>query len=193
MTELPTVAVDLDGVLADTITASCKIINARYSKHYEPANFTTWRAWEITDLSVDEFFRALDEAWLDWRKIPPTEPNLAQKVERLKKICNIDIVTGRSPHTVAPAKSWLKQQGIAFNSFVRTNSGMDKLNLNYRVYIDDSPELMSALPSKHDKRGIIYTQPWNRETSTPIGVYRVDSWNEIPKKVLHILRQERSG
>jgi len=193
LTELPTVAVDLDGVLADTITASCKIINAKYSKHYEPANFTKWRAWEITDLSVDEFFWALDEAWLDWRNIPPTEPNLAQKVERLRDICNVDIVTGRSPHTVAPAKSWLKYHRIAFNSFVRTNSGMDKLNLNYEIYIDDSPDLMSALTHKHDKRGIIYTQPWNQKISIPKGVYRVDSWNEIPKKVLDIFRQKRSG
>jgi hypothetical protein len=178
-------------VLADTITASCKIINARYSKHYEPADFTTWNAWEIAQLSPNEFFRALDEAWLEWQCIPPTEERLGEKVERLVSICNVDIVTGRSPHTVAPAKSWLKHHGISFSSFVRTNSGMDKLNLSYEVYIDDSPELMSALARKTGKSGIMYTQPWNREISTRPGIYRVQSWNEIPKKVLNILRQKR--
>jgi hypothetical protein len=136
---------------------------------------------------MDEFFRTLDEAWLDWPTIPPTEEQLAEKVGRLQDFGKVDIVTARSLQTVPSAKSWLNSQKIKFNSFVRTNSGMDKVNLDYDVFIDDSPDVMAALSSRPDRHGIIYTQPWNEKVHLVRGIRRVESWNEIPEIVLKIL------
>lgn len=181
------VAVDLDGVLANTMASCCRIINLKHSTHYEVASFIRWKAWETADIPRDEFFRTLDEAWLDWRTIPPTEGQIAEKVEALTKFSRVDIVTGRSPGTVAAARSWLKNQGIKFNSFVRTNSSMDKLELDYEVFIDDSPELMAALTAKPDRNGILYTQPWNREFPIPPRIYRVDRWSQIPETARQIM------
>jgi 5'(3')-deoxyribonucleotidase len=178
----------LDGVLANTIAACCKIINDRHSTHFQASSFVHWKAWEIANISRDEFFRSLDEAWFDWRTIPPTEERLAEKVEKLRQLSNVDIVTSRSLETVASAKSWLKDQGIKFNSFVRTDSGMDKAGLGYDLFIDDSPELMSALSSKPDRYGILYAQPWNQELPTLPRICRVDSWNQIPQLVCKLLK-----
>ena len=189
---LPKLAVDLDGVLADTIVPCCRITNARYSKNLEPESITKWKAWELVGISENEFFRALDDAWSNWRNIPPTEDHLAEKVEKLLPIGIVDIVTGRSPGTVAPAKSWLKEQGIKFNSFVRTNGAMDKLRLNYEIFIDDSPELMAALAGKEGKRGVLYSQPWNREVAVGQEVSRVESWVDIPERVLDFVSERRS-
>jgi uncharacterized protein len=180
------VAVDLDGVLANTMEVCCKIINTRHSTNFEVSSFVHWRAWEIANITKGEFFRSLDDAWFNWQSIPATEDHLAEKVGRLLQFGNVDIVTGRSPETVTYAKAWLENQHIRFNSFVRTNSGIEKADLNYEVFVDDSPELMSALAFKPDGHGILYTQPWNKETKIMPRISQANSWDMIPELVRKI-------
>ena len=183
-------AVDLDGVLANTMAPVCKIINRRHSMHLGVSSLDRWKAWEILQITKDEFFRTLDEAWFDWRTIPPTEEHIAEKVGRLLEFGKVDIVTGRSLETVAPANFWLEEHGIRFNSFVRTEKGNDKAKLNYDVFIDDSPELMSQLSSDSTRYGIMYTQPWNREYPIRPHITRVNSWNQIPGMVHKIVNAQ---
>lgn len=182
------IAVDLDGVLANTMAQACKIINQRHSTHFEVSSFVQWRAWEIAKMTKEEFFRTLDQAWLEWSTIPPTEERIAEKVDRLKEFGTVDIVTGRSLETVVPANHWLKEQGILFSSFIRTNSGNDKATLNYNIFIDDSPELMSQLSSRQDACGILYTQPWNAELQRMPRIFRVNSWSQTPGIIHEIVK-----
>jgi len=184
---LPRIAVDLDGVLADTMEACCKIINTKYATHFKVSSFNRWKAWETAGISKDEFFHILDQAWFEWRSIPPTEEKLAGKVGRLLEFGEVDIVTGRSPETVPSAKCWLETQKIRFNTFIRTNSGIQKASLNYDVFIDDSPEIMLALSSKPDGYGILYTQPWNKEMGEMNKILRANSWDQIPELAHRIL------
>jgi 5'(3')-deoxyribonucleotidase len=181
------IAVDLDGVLANTIIPLCKSVNMRHSTHWEASSFVQWKAWETAHITKEEFFRTLDEAWFDWSTIPPTEEDIAEKLSRLREFGKVDLVTGRSPETVASARFWLTEQGIGFNSFVRTSSGMDKAKLNYDIFIDDSPDLMSLLTSSRDRHGILYTQPWNKNSPRMPRISRVSCWNEIPEVVRGIL------
>jgi uncharacterized HAD superfamily protein len=150
-----------------------------------------WKAWETLQITKDEFFRTLDEAWFDWRAIPPTEEHIDEKVGRLLEFGKVDIVTGRSLETVTAAKSWLKERAIRFNSFVRTEKGKDKAKLNYDVFVDDSPELMSQLSSGSRRHGILYTQPWNKEYPIRTHISRVNSWNQIPGVVQKIVNANR--
>ena len=184
---MPRIAVDLDGVLANTMVPCCQRINTRHGTNLEVSSFVEWKAWEIANISKDEFFRTLDDAWYDWRTIPPSEENLGEKIGRIVPLGSVDIVTGRSPDTVASAKSWLKHQGIEYNTFVRTESGIEKVNLSYDVFIDDSPELMAALSATRDRRGILYSQPWNRQLPEMPRIRRADSWNQIPESLRRIL------
>lgn len=173
------IAVDLDGVLANTMAPVCRMINQRHSTHFEVSSFAQWKAWEIAAITKEEFFRTLDQAWFEWSTIPPTEDHIAKKVNQLLEFGRVEIVTGRSLGTVGPANSWLKEQGIQFSSFVRTDSGNDKAGLYYDVFIDDSPELMSQLSSRR-KHGVLYTQPWNAELPRMPRICRADSWSQIP-------------
>ena len=181
------IAVDLDGVLANTMVPVCRMINQRHSAHFEVSSFVRWKAWEIAKITKDEFFRTMDQAWLEWPTIPPTEESIAEKVGRLLEFGKVDIVTGRSLATVPPAHSWLKGQGIQFSSFVRTDSGNDKARLDYDVFIDDSPELMSHVSSGSSRHGILYTQPWNRKSPIMPRIARVNSWNQVPAVVRKIV------
>jgi uncharacterized HAD superfamily protein len=183
---LLSIAVDLDGVLANTILTFCKIINARHSTRFEPSSFVRWKAWEIAHIPKEEFFRTLDEAWYDWKTLPPTEPNIAEKVGQLRKLGRVDIVTGRSPDTVAPAHSWLREHKVPFDSFVRTEGMMEKVELAYGIFIDDSPDLMGGIASTLDKYGIVYTQPWNKDAPRMGRILRVERWDQIPPLVRKI-------
>ena len=180
------IAVDLDGVLANTILPFCRIINQRHLTQFDPSSFTRWSAWEIAHIPKEEFFRTLDEAWYSWKSIPPTEDGIGEKVRRLHMLGRVDIVTGRSPDTVAPAQSWLRQHEVPFHSFVRTSGTMEKAELSYDVFIDDSPELMKGIASTLDKHGIVYTQPWNKSEPRMPRIHRVESWDQIPTAVREI-------
>jgi uncharacterized HAD superfamily protein len=159
--------------------------------HFHVSHFVHWDAWEIAHISEEEFFRTLDEAWFDWKTIPPTELDIGKKIGRLLDLGRVDIVTGRSPQTVNAAKSWLKEHEINFNSFVRTDSGSDKIRLNYDIFIDDSPEVMFQIGSNMGRHGILYTQPWNKNTPNMSGITRVEHWNEIPSAIRKIMTDTR--
>lgn len=175
------IAVDLDGVLADTMVSVCKMLNQRRSAEFSVESFNQWNAWKIAGISRNEFFGILDEAWFSWESVPPTEEALDQKVARLRNFGQIDIVTGRSPMTVPHAKAWLDKQGIKFDSFVITqNSTEAKIKLNYDLYIDDNAELMALVSSRLHGTGILYLQPWNRNAGPMPRVFRVGGWDEIP-------------
>jgi len=181
------IAVDLDGVLADTIVSVCQILNSRRPKPLTVESFDRWRAWEIAGITQDEFFAALDESWFSWETLPPTEERLDTKVGSLGRFGTVDIVTGRSSATVSQANSWLKHQGISFDSFVRTdNSTTAKLDLEYDLYIDDSSELMALLASKLHGSGILYLQPWNRNALEMPRIFKVDRWDRIPQTIEQI-------
>jgi uncharacterized HAD superfamily protein len=175
------IAVDVDGVLADTMVSVCKILNERRSTQFSVESFDQWNAWMIAGITRDEFFRTLDEAWFSWQRIPPTEEDLSKKVERLKDFGKIDIVTGRSPITVPYAKLWMERYDITFDSFVVTkDSTKGKARLNYDLYIDDNAELMTLLSSRLHGAGILYQQPWNRKAAPMPRIFRVRRWDEIP-------------
>ena len=179
---MPTrIAVDLDGVLANTIVPVCRILNQRRSTPLSVESFNQWNAWKVAGITKDQFFRTLDEAWFSWEEIPPTEDDLAEKVRPLTEFGVVDIVTGRSPTTVAAAKKWLKRQGISYDSFVRTaNSTDSKASLEYDIYIDDNAELMTFLSSIPLSTGILYLQPWNKDSAPLPRIYKAERWNEVP-------------
>jgi len=183
---LLSIAVDLDGVLANTIATFCQIINERHSTRFKPSSFVRWRAWEIAQIPRDEFFRTLDQAWYNWRNIPATEEKIGEKLNLLKPFGKVDIVTGRSPDTVPSALSWLTEHDVQFDLFVRTDGVVEKADLAYDIFIDDSPDLMTAIASSPDKFGIVYTQPWNKDTPTLSKIHRANRWEEIPYLVRKI-------
>ncbi len=183
------VAVDLDGVLAETMEAWCRIANERFGTRLKLDDLDTWTSWRKTGITKDQFFEILDQTWDAWEEIPPTEPNLAKKVAAVEKLGTLDVVTGRSKQTVEAAKQWLSRYKIPYERFVRVQGWQDKVFLNYDVYIDDAPELMPLISRNPIMHGILYTRPWNREVDEMPRVFRVDSWTQVPS----LLRQIKTG
>ena len=187
------IAVDLDGVLAEAMIVWCDLYNKRYGGALTVEDIRGWDVWKILNIPHDRFFRLLDDAWRDWEKMPPTEPDVGKQVGLLREFAAVDIVTGRSIRTVSQAKQWLKAHAVPYDRFVRTESNLAKINLNYDVFVDDSPELMELIASKSKALGILYTRPWNRDTQPPAVVRRVTRWNEIPPIVRSVATGPRAA
>jgi len=174
------IAVDLDGVLAETMEAWCKRANDFLGTNYTITDLDTWASWRKLGITREQFFQFLNEAWDDWQSIPPTEPRLAEKVRKITNAGQIDVVTGRSKESVRAAKQWLADQNIPYERFVRVPGWKDKIFLNYDVYIDDAPELMPLISRNPLMWGILYSRPWNRTVPELRQIFRVERWAEIP-------------
>ena len=185
------IAVDLDGVLAEAMIGWCELYNQRHGQSLSFEDIRAWNVWKIVKIQRDEFFRILDDAWLQWERIPATEEDVGEQVKLLREFGSVDVVTGRSARTVASAKEWLNAHSVTYDRFVRTESTLAKIRLDYDVLVDDSPTLMQLIASKSMALGILYTRPWNRDARIPTVVRRVSRWAEVPPIVRAVSRRPR--
>lgn len=177
------IGVDLDGVLAEAMIVWCDLYNKRYGGSLTFEDIHAWEVWKIVKITRDQFFRLLDDSWLEWRRMPSTEEDVGEQVKRLREFGTVDVVTGRSMRTVTQAKEWLKAHEIPYDRFVRTESTLAKIRLDYDVFVDDSPRLMERIASRSTALGILYTRPWNRDAHMPSVIRRANSWAEVPPMV----------
>jgi len=174
------IAVDLDGVLAESMLVWCERANKEFGIRSKMEELDSWASWKKFPISKDDFYRILDESWDEWREIPPTEPDVAEKVARIEKFGDLDIVTGRSKRTVQAAKNWVDNQKVRYRRFVRVLGWRDKILLDYDVYIDDAPDLMPLISRSPKAWGILYERPWNRSVVDMPKVLKAKSWQKVP-------------
>jgi uncharacterized HAD superfamily protein len=185
------IAVDLDGVLAESMFVWCDHANKEFGTHLTMEDLDSWSSWKKFPMTKDDFYRMLDESWDDWQKIPPTEPGIAAKVAPIEKFGDLDIVTGRSKRTVEAARSWVDNQKIRYSHFVRVLGWRDKIFLNYDVYIDDAPDLMPLLSQSPNAWGVLYERPWNRSVRVMPKVLKARSWEQVPALLTRIQSSKR--
>src|SRR4030067_2812438 len=107
------------------MSAWCELDNRRYGQSMSLEDIRAWDVWKIVKIPRDAFFRILDDAWLEWEKIPPTEEGVGDQVGLLHELGTVDVVTGRSLRTVPFAKEWLKAHSVPYHRFVRTDSTLE--------------------------------------------------------------------
>ena len=174
------IAVDLDGVLAESMLVWCERANKEFGTRLSMEHIDSWSWWKRTPISKDDFYRILDESWDEWSAIPPTEPQIAEKVARIEKFGDLDIVTGRSKRTVKAARDWVDSQKVRYRSFVRVFGWRDKILLDYDVYIDDAPDLMPLISHSPTAWGVLYERPWNRSVGDLPRVLKAKNWGQVP-------------
>ena len=153
------IALDVDGVLADVIIPwldHSNKIRTKISKH----EITDWDFWKKLDIDRYDFYDELSSCWRNWIDIPPTEVGLCDLTEKLSELAHVDIVTARERSTDQFVKDWLRHHGIKYDRYVSVISGPMKADLDYDVFIDDSP-LNAAKIIGNKKRIFLYSQPWN--------------------------------
>lgn len=174
------IALDVDGVLADVMLCWIEKSNRRRDR-LTKEQITSWDFWRDLGIGGHEFFGELSECWRDWRSVPPTEEGLSEKTRRLSELGRVDIVTAREKSTGGCVRRWLDLHGIVFDGYVEVAAGTLKADLDYDVFIDDSP-LNAAAFIRKNRPVLLYGQPWNADFDDPRAV-RVSSLAEAADKI----------
>ena len=174
------IALDVDGVLADVIKSWLNYSNTirpKISKH----DISDWDFWKKFQINRFDFYTELSSSWKDWNSIPPTEENLSTVTKNLSNLGQVDIVTARERSTDSFVKNWLNHHNISYDNYVSVIDGPMKADLDYDVFIDDSP-LNAAKFLKNNKKVILYSQPWNQHVSEN-QLHRVSNLLEAIEKI----------
>jgi len=177
------IALDVDGVLADVILPWIEKSNLRRSR-LTKEQITSWDFWRDRNIDRYDFYRELSDCWKDWKGIPPTEKNLSESTERLSEFGRVDVVTARERSTDGFVRQWLEFHDISFDSYVSVVDGTLKADLDYDLFIDDSPHNASALVEKN-KPVLLYGQPWNAGLGGP-KLTRISSLGDAVEKISQI-------
>ena len=164
------IALDVDGVLADVITPWL-IHNNKVRQTISKQDITDWDFWQRFNIDRFTFYEELSTCWHDWSQIPPTEQNLSDTVRDMSAYAQIDIVTAREKSTDSYVKSWLDSHKITYDNYVSVVDGPMKADLDYDIFIDDSPLNASSF-LRNGKTVMLYSQPWNRDLAS-VGLRRI--------------------
>jgi 5'(3')-deoxyribonucleotidase len=177
------IALDVDGVLADVIDTWLN-----YSNQTRPSiskeEISSWDFWKKFKINRYDFYKELTLCWKNWNTLPPTEPNLDRITQNLSEFGQVDIVTARELSTDNFVKDWLEFHGIIYDKYVSVADGTMKANLDYDLFIDDSP-LNAEKFSEQKKNFLLYSQPWNKHISTLNGTRihsLIDAVNQLKSK-----------
>jgi uncharacterized HAD superfamily protein len=169
------IALDLDGVLADTIRVWLRIWNEERFPKLTYESIDTWDFWRKLGIPESEFAGVFARAWRMWEEIPPLEEGLAEKVRRLSELGRVDVVTGRPVEERERVVLWLGKHGIDYERLVV--GATDKIRLGYNVYIDDSP-IVATQGASSGRLVLLRDQPWNREVRSNYYVRRIRGLEE---------------
>ncbi|MCX8203350.1 MAG: hypothetical protein N3H32_03425 [Nitrososphaeria archaeon] len=164
------IALDLDGVLANTMKVWLEIWNAERFPRLEYESVDEWDFWKRLGITEAEFGAMFSRAWSRWPEIPPAEDRLAEKVRALSELGKVDVVTGRPKEDERHIRSWLELHSVEYRALVIGVAR--KAELGYDVYIDDSPRLAEDLVGR---RGVLLLrdQPWNKSVRDDSKVRRI--------------------
>lgn len=126
------VALDLEEVLADTISEACRSTDSIEAEDFH--------SWDLDDHTWQVYSGVSDALWRhDPLSIPPVEPSLNEYTADIQQKADVlDIVTARL-HVDESVELWLEHHDIEYDGIVSTRT--PKYELEYDLYIDDNPEM----------------------------------------------------
>ena len=174
------IALDVDGVLADVILSWIEINNQNRTK-ISKNDVTSWDFWKQFNIDRFDFYSELNKCWENWNSIPPTEKNLQESTKLLNQNATVDIVTAREQYTDTFVKNWLNHFNISYDNYVSVIDGTMKADLDYDLFIDDSPLNAEKFTLKN-KKFLLYNQPWNQNIQLK-NVNRISNLFDVVKLI----------
>lgn len=176
-------AVDVDGVLADTYTPFCKLLSEKVGRQIQKSDLTLYgigAAFGIPQQSIREM---LSRVWADWPRISPVEEHIHDTFDKLRELFSIVIATARSAETIHHVKSWLHHVNLEYDNFCPVTRPADKVGLKFDVLVDDYIKNVEDAINA-GRTGILYAQPYNDRLKLPDGALKVNSLAEIHQLAL---------
>lgn len=178
------IAIDLDGVLANSIAVWIQIWNERYSPRLRYEDVDEWDFWRKLGIDEGLFASIFNEAWESWGSIPPMEDDLPAKVERLRRFGGVDVITGRPKSNAPYIRNWLRMHAIPHDD-LRIGVA-SKARLPHAVFIDDSPANAGEI-ALTGRPVLLRDQPWNKHVKENRLIRRIPDLDEAIRVISRLL------
>jgi len=194
------IAVDIDGVILDTMVIFCEIYNEIYEgskgfKKRTKEDVTSWQFnhdWNLPDTALWHIFDKVAEQLLF---VPTVDPHASIVMRKLRSKFIVDIVTAREEGDrdllVRRLHKSRIMEGVQYDALhiVDRHDFTAKIDMDYDIYIDDSPNLADGIREYKDKLIILYNQPWNKHIKEEGNIIRAKNWREVWKIILLVNKQ----
>jgi len=176
------VGIDIDGVLADTVTSMAVWSRIVYGKGFDPKSVTTWDLTECTDLTSNEVEDMINSPNLYSSALPyHFGPDVIRLMAERQACTYIWFVSARPTITLGATAAWLNWHHIAEAGTLKIDV-TDKENFadqhGVNVFIEDNPQTVLKLANICEFV-LMPTRPWNNMIKLPRNVYPVSGWLEI--------------
>lgn len=180
---MKSVGIDIDGVLADFVSAMVDVIRYKMGitslpENYRPSDWS-WLSSNISAGTMKEAWRIIDQTEDFWMKLQPIYPNIENMkkffLKHADKDFDIYFITARNEGAGRSVKtqseSWLRyhlNDPDAVVTVLPTNSGMHKVDILYALDIDfsiddHSPTVTNAKSTIKKHKAYLLDQPWNQD------------------------------
>ncbi len=189
------VAIDIDEVLADFLSAYLRFCNARSRTSFTREQFRSYRFEDVLGGTREDML-ALTHEFHDGGhllSIPPL-PAAQEGIARLARSHELIVVTSR-PHAIErETREWIERHFPGVFSAVhltnefssdgpRTTKALVCLAHGAKLIVDDNLDY-AAQCAQAGVPALLLDAPWNRAAALPDGVTRVRSWDEIVAEVM---------
>ncbi|MFZ3148963.1 MAG: hypothetical protein WA137_07965 [Methanothrix sp.] len=182
------IAVDIDGVLADQVSAVLLEIEKDYGQKYSKSDINRAH-WSFDGIEIwTEIARLLADPEYVMRV-----PLIEGSQQAVKQLAEHDllVVTARRPNSEEATRRWLCRHFPCLKQYHHARTGT-KHNIPSDVLIDDlDMNIVEFVKSDPDRRGILFQHPWSLN-DTDIEdysdqVYYCHQWQSVVKAIDDIM------
>jgi 5'(3')-deoxyribonucleotidase len=194
--KLNSIAVDVDGVLADHVSHILPVLKRDYGLDMA---FSQIKVWDFP-VGRTTFGTILRTA----QKLPEfvlTTPAIRGAREAMRKLSaafHLAIVTARPPEATDATQHWLRANGFPFDDFANLSEGTKHNTVNpCDLLIDDYKVNIVEYLRNTNGRAILFSQPWNADHSDlePYLAARrlrgAADWQDVLELVPQLIRPSR--
>jgi len=168
------IALDVEGVLADSHAATAARSDFLTEDHVPPQNYDFGGQEEI-----DEYMHVSSNVWHNHvHEIPPMVEGLWKATRSLSRRHNVDILTARVGQD-ENVKRWLNGYNVYYDNFISTDRPRsNKTDYgDHDVHIDDSPEVTADALSA-GRHVVLIDRPYNQGVEDSNRLKRVSDVSE---------------
>jgi 5'-nucleotidase len=184
MVTRPVVLLDVDGVMADFVTAALRTIQEVRGLVVPPEQITTWHVHESIP-GCHRWWPEVEQHMFapGWCEAIPPFPGAREGLASLRQLADVFFVTSpwKSPTWAYERTRWLRAQMGVEDAHERVVSTQAKHLVAGDVFVDDKPENVAAWAADHPSGlALLWDQPTNR--TSPVRP-RCASWDDLVRAV----------
>jgi uncharacterized HAD superfamily protein len=168
------IALDVEGVLADSHAATAERSDMLDKRHTPPQNYD----FGDQDL-IDEYMHVSSNVWHNHtHEIPPMQDGLWRSTRTLNRLHNVDILTARVGQDDR-VRTWLDGYNVHYDNFISTQHPRSNKTEygDYDVHIDDSPDVAADVVEA-GRYLLLVDRPYNKDIDNSNLVERVSGVSE---------------